>query len=45
MWLKMLVQQPKVLRQTVLTLMIWIIDTAESIGRITEKEAENYKSE
>lgn len=28
---------------TVLTLMIWIIDTAESIGRITEKEAENYK--
>ena len=25
---------------TVLTLMIWIIDTAESIGRITEKEAE-----
>ena len=28
---------------TVLTLMIWIIDTAESIGRITEKETENYK--
>ena len=30
---------------TVLTLMIWIIDTAESIGRITEKKLKTIKSE
>lgn len=28
---------------TVLTLMIWIIDLAENIGKITKKEADNYE--